>query len=248
MGKDRFREYSEKHIHFFEEDVPELLKSIMFLKVKGNREFSIVDLGCGDGRLIYPLYKKGLLEKAKDVVGVDISRERINRLSKNIPFVKGIVSDASYVKELADNSFDIVVCSQVIEHVKDDNKLISEIRRILKPGVGIAFISSVIKKWWGMYLFLKNGSFRLDPTHVREYSSKEEFISLIERNDLKPIKVKVQQIKYPFLDLVIRALISSNIVKPDPMFFQRVPALNNWRSRIKLPIIGYQTIEVTARK
>jgi len=65
-------------------------------------------------------------------VGVDISKERIERLRNELPFVKGIVSDALNVKELPDCSFDFIICSQLIEHVKDDHALVSVIKRLLK--------------------------------------------------------------------------------------------------------------------
>jgi SAM-dependent methyltransferase len=39
-----------------------------------------------------------------------------------------------------DNSFDFIFCSHVLEHIKEDTKAISEIKRVLKPG-GLAIIS-----------------------------------------------------------------------------------------------------------
>ncbi|GAH96681.1 unnamed protein product, partial [marine sediment metagenome] len=95
------------------------------------KDFKIVDLGCGDGRLLYALVKKGLLKNAKEVVGIDLSEERIKRVRQILPSVKGIVADACNAKELPDRYFDIVLCQQVIEHVPDDKALLKEIRRLL---------------------------------------------------------------------------------------------------------------------
>ncbi|HER25177.1 MAG TPA: class I SAM-dependent methyltransferase [Candidatus Atribacteria bacterium] len=33
-----------------------------------------------------------------------------------------------------DNFFDVIICTHVLEHVKDDQKAISELFRVLKPG------------------------------------------------------------------------------------------------------------------
>ena len=62
-----------------------------------------------------------------EIIGVDIYRARIERLKSNLPFVRGIVSDALNVKELPSHSFDFVICSQLIEHVEDDGALLLEI-------------------------------------------------------------------------------------------------------------------------
>ncbi len=41
--------------------------------------------------------------------------------------------------DFADASFDLIFCSHVLEHVRDDRKAISELRRVLRPG-GVAYI------------------------------------------------------------------------------------------------------------
>ena len=41
--------------------------------------------------------------------------------------------------DFPDQSFDVVICSHVLEHVREDRRAISELHRVLRPG-GIAFI------------------------------------------------------------------------------------------------------------
>jgi methylase of polypeptide subunit release factors len=94
MENNLFQSYSKKHVHFYGEDVSRLLELALTSLNKSVKKFSILDLGCGDGTLIFALYEKGLLGKAEEIVGVDISRVRIERLKTNLPFVKGIVADA----------------------------------------------------------------------------------------------------------------------------------------------------------
>ena len=72
-------------------------------------------------------------------------------------------------------SFDLVVSTQVIEHVPDDQAFVREIKRVLTSG-GLCVVSSVIKMHFGWYFYRnKQGERVLDPTHVREYSSAQEF-------------------------------------------------------------------------
>lgn len=46
---------------------------------------------------------------------------------------------------VADNSFDIVVCFHVLEHIPDEKKAMSELNRVLKPG-GVCYIQTPFKK------------------------------------------------------------------------------------------------------
>ncbi|RSN74931.1 hypothetical protein [Candidatus Methanodesulfokora washburnensis] len=98
-----------------------------------------------------------------------------------------------------------------------------------------------------MYFYFKNGSFKLDPTHVREYSSADELIDLIVSRGFEIIYVKTYQVMFPLLDMIIRLLIRFGLIEPIPDFFQRHRVLGKIR-HIKVPIVGYRIIEVLARK
>ena len=59
------------------------------------------------------------------------------------PYIsKDDLTDLSIFK---DNAFDIIICFHVLEHIIEDIKAISEIKRVLKPN-GLAFISVPLKK------------------------------------------------------------------------------------------------------
>jgi SAM-dependent methyltransferase len=247
MTLDSFTEYSTKNVHFLDENeqVSSLLEYSMRLANYYTKRPIILDLGCGDGKLIFVLYKRGLLRDAGKVIGVDISQDRITRMAKALPFVKGIASDALQVKSLPNSAADFVICSQVIEHV-DDKKLLVEIDRLLADR-GIAYISSVVKKWYGVYFYFRSGHFRLDPTHVREYSSLNEFVSLIPKESFDVIAVYNKSQSFPIIDLIIRFLIKFEFVEPDANFYHYHTFLGKLR-KLRLRIFGYQTCEVLVRK
>jgi 2-polyprenyl-3-methyl-5-hydroxy-6-metoxy-1,4-benzoquinol methylase len=240
-----FQNYSEKHVHFYDEAFPAFLE-LGFALIGDVEKPSIVDLGCGDGRLLFALHKKGLLNRFSEIVGVDISAERIGRMAKALPFVKGVVSDASNVKDYPSSFFDYVICSQVIEHVQDDGALVAEIRRLLKCG-GVAFISSVIKRWYGFYFYSCDGTSRLDPTHVREYSSVDEFVSLMQAEGVEVIYVETHQIMFPLLDLLLRLFVKSGLIEPEAGFFRKHTFLGKMRG-FRTPVVGYKNVAVLVRK
>ena len=245
MQDSLFQNYSKKHVHFYAEPVPVLIELGLNL-ISDIKKPNMADLGCGDGRLLLALYKKGLLNRFREIIGIDISQQRLDRLIKEMPFVKGIVSEASNVKSFSSSFFDYVICSQLIEHVQNDFGLITEIKRLLKSG-GVAFISSVIKHRYGFYLYFVNGKFKLDPTHIKEYSSVDEFLSLIQKTDFEVIDVKTRGIVFPILDLLLRSLIKFELIEPDAGFYRKHTSLHKLR-KFRVPIIGYNYVEVLVRK
>ena len=139
MDGEFFKEYSEKHVHFIDLSVPEMLEDLLRRLNEQNKQYSLIDLGCGDGRLLHALYSKGLLKNASKIIGVDISIERIEKMKKLCPFAKGIIADVCDLKQIPDNSFDVAISSQVIEHVPDDSKMLKEVYRILNQAGTFTF-------------------------------------------------------------------------------------------------------------
>ncbi len=84
----------------------------------------IVDLGSGSCE-----WNIGKLP----VTGVDLNKNMLEYAKSKGYLAEYKVSSIDEV-DFEDNSIDIVVISEVLEHIKDYNALINEIRRILKPG------------------------------------------------------------------------------------------------------------------
>jgi 2-polyprenyl-3-methyl-5-hydroxy-6-metoxy-1,4-benzoquinol methylase len=246
MADSSFRNYSRIHVQFYNTNVSMLLDSALTATNRSARKFSLLDLGCGDGGVIFALHKKGLLENAHEIVGVDISEDRIERLKSNLPFVKGIVADAVDVKRLSGSSFDFAICAQLIEHVQNEQGLITEIARLVKPG-GFAYLSSVVKRRCGVYIYFKQGSFRLDPTHLREFSSEKELLDLLTKERFEIVRAETHPIEFPLPELLLRLSIVSGLTKPDTEFFQKHKRLSRLRT-LRLRVPGYDTVEVLARK
>ncbi len=78
------------------------------------------------------------------VVGIDIDEKAIDFASNNFPRdnLEFQVGDAMKLA-FDDNSFDIVVCSHVYEHVPDAERLMAEIHRVLRPGGACYFSGNV---------------------------------------------------------------------------------------------------------
>jgi 2-polyprenyl-6-hydroxyphenyl methylase/3-demethylubiquinone-9 3-methyltransferase len=109
-----------------------------------------LDIGCGGG-----IIAEDLAEFSATVTGVDISTASLETARKH---AKENGLDINYMESyaeslpFADNSFELVTCCDVLEHVEDVDKAISEIERVLKPG-GI-FVYDTVNRTFMSYLAL----------------------------------------------------------------------------------------------
>lgn len=101
-----------------------------------NKESTVLDVGCGDGGIIK------FLPEAKKIVGLDISSLAINDAKKNLierNDVSFIKADACNKLPFPEKIFDIIICSETLEHVVDPYKAIKEIRRVAEDDAEIIF-------------------------------------------------------------------------------------------------------------
>lgn len=168
----------------------------------------ILDAGCGLG-----LYVRAFRRFSDEVYGVDIDPERIAQASRELPNLQ--VAPAESLP-FEDDSFDVVLSHEVLEHVTDDRAAAREAVRVLRPGGRL--IVFVPNRWWffethgiywrGVYHFgnfafvnwlpdaLRN---KLAP-HVRAYTGKQ-LRALFEG---LPVRVIVHTQIYPGYDNLVR--------------------------------------------
>ena len=226
-----------------------LLKRALFDLKSKKKLFSLIDIGCGQGDLLYLLKKGNYLKQAR-VTGIDIDKKAIQVFKKKIPWAKAIVADASHLKMLKKGSFDFVICNQVIEHVEDDEALILEIKRLLKTG-GFLYLTSVLKKWYGLYWHRnKFGQIVVDPTHVREYASSKEFTNLLTKQKFSLKNLKVIPAGLPLGDYFLLLLAQVGLIKMSNIKFYYLdnPKIYQMAKWFSLPLPGYATIIVLAKK
>jgi len=236
----QFDKYSKEQVQFYDGTAPKLLIDL----IKTRNPKSLADLGCGDGAILFHLQQKGLLKKNDCVVAIDLSETRLERVKKYIANVKTICCDVCDVKQLKDNKFDVVISTAVIEHVENDGKLLKEIYRVFKSG-GYLYISSVVKKWYGWWIYTCNGKITCDPTHLREYKSSEEFNKLLKYNKFKIGETHVYQFTPSLKNAFKRLMVKYNIISENNA---RSTKKFDFFSNIRIHVPGYCVIEVIARK
>jgi ubiquinone/menaquinone biosynthesis C-methylase UbiE len=235
-----FRKYSKENIHFYGSNISGLLVDA----ISKRKPKKVADFGCGDGAVLFFLKQAGLLDNCKEIIAVDLSGERLERVKDNLKGVKTIKSDVTRVSRIKNNELDFVICSQVIEHIKNENLLLKELHRVLKKD-GALFISSSSKKKYGFWIYRNNNMFVSDPTHVREYSSLDEFCNVIKSGGFK-INSSNYYSHHPSLsNFVIRFLIKKNIISEQAA---RGKFFKHFLSKFKIMAPGFGIVEVVAVK
>lgn len=115
-----------------------------WLSIIDYKKKKVLDIGCNTGILLIPL-----LERKIDVIGVDIVKEDIakarqNLATKKISVRKARVANAEKLP-FRTNFFDIVLMSDVLEHVGNPALAAKEAIRVTKPGGVI--LATVPNEW-----------------------------------------------------------------------------------------------------
>jgi len=137
----------------------------------------VLDLGCGEGRHVIAAY----LEQDVQAVGVDLSladlqtsREKFEAFAGPPQPRRSFSLSAANALQLpfADNSFDRVICSEVLEHIPDYQGALLEIARVLKPS-GL-FCASVPRAWPEKICWYFSSAYHnVEGGHLRIFESRQ---------------------------------------------------------------------------
>lgn len=123
---------------------------------KLNKHAHLLDAGCG-----YGIYTMMLAERGFRVDATDLEEERVKAISrrlheypeieKNITVTAGSLTSLPFPSE----SYDGIICSEVIEHITDHAKAVHELARVLTKGgtliLSVPHISEHNKKFFRMF-------------------------------------------------------------------------------------------------
>jgi len=108
----------------------------------------VLDIGCGDGFFSQQIH--AVTEAS--VNGMDISLRRLKQTA-----ARGISVEQCNLDEgicFKAETFDLVYCSEVIEHVIDPDWLLDEIWRVLVPGGNLILLTPNLAAWYNRLLLL----------------------------------------------------------------------------------------------
>lgn len=154
---------------------------------------TILDAGCGEGFTMNKLLQENI---GKKIEGIEYAKEAISLGKKIYPNL--IIKQASvYELPYKNNSFDLIICTEVLEHLEEPAKALKEMLRVTKryliisvPNEPLFMISNFLR---GKNI-PKLGN---DAGHINHWNP----LSL--KKYLTQNKVKVKKINFPFPWIVI---------------------------------------------
>jgi 2-polyprenyl-3-methyl-5-hydroxy-6-metoxy-1,4-benzoquinol methylase len=134
----------------------------------------VLELGTGPGTVTRILHAKGC-----KVTGVEMDPET---LATCAPFcertVQANLEDPQWAAPLAGDSFDVIICADVLEHLRNPRPLLNQLHGFLKPGGSVlmslpnaSHLTVVASLLGGRFPYQKNGL--LDHTHLKFYGRED---------------------------------------------------------------------------
>ena len=143
----------------------------------------ILDVGAGSNWVA-----KFMIPKRKEVYAVDISHDNIKKARDIYHEEKyhGFVADA-YSLPFRPNYFDVIIASEIIEHVVDPSKFVSVLTSYLKVG-GVLLISTPYKENIPQHLCIHCNKLTPANAHLHSFN-KEKILSLFNEENIQNVKI-----------------------------------------------------------
>ena len=151
-----------------------------YLKYLDKNDF-VLDIGCANGQHTLKVAKK-----VKKIIGFDINRKELSKAEREMQRRK--IKNVEFFEDSAEKNlkfksrtFDKVLLLDVLEHINNQNLLISEIWRVLKNSGGLILAVPNKNTSWKRLQRSVGLDYFADPDHKREYSESEIKEILLER-------------------------------------------------------------------
>jgi SAM-dependent methyltransferase len=146
---------------------------------------AVLDVGCGKAELAHDLVERA----GADVTGIDLNRASLDFARRHFASDRLRLVEADARTWEPDRSFDVVVLSNVLEHIDDRVGLLRRLASIVRPRQFLLRVP-VLERDWSVGLRRELGLFYFsDPTHYVEYD-REQFVAELDAAGIDPVEIQ----------------------------------------------------------
>jgi len=210
----------------------------LYKQIKDDLTGHVLEIGCGIGTMTNLLLSD---RKVTRITGLDIDKSNIELFKKNITSKKAIIKNIN-IENTTKNlgAYDSAVCINVLEHIKDDDRTIKNINKVLKKNGKLIMILPAIEKAYGTIDKADN--------HYRRYEKNKT------RDLLKNSGFEINKLKYMNFPGLIGWIYHGKIKKIDvheandlSLYDKLVPVFEKIE-KIITPLIGLSIVVVATKK
>jgi 2-polyprenyl-3-methyl-5-hydroxy-6-metoxy-1,4-benzoquinol methylase len=167
MESERLYNFSNPYSYYYDQSRSDTVKYLLDNATEMiGLNIHFLEVGCGSGYYIKFLSDLGV----ENIIGVDISFDKLIYLKNLIPKSELIVCDAQHLP-FRNNVFDLILCSEVIEHLPDPGLILREISYSTRK---LAVVSTPTKTtFYRLTLKFLGKDLKYGGTHLRELSQEE---------------------------------------------------------------------------
>ena len=172
-----------------------------FTKYEIASEGLMLDVGCGEGRHIF-----GVMQHYPNMkcIGIDPHDDSLKKAEEGYEYFQSIsnagaefMEASAYSLPFPDETFDLVVCSEVLEHLHNYMDAVDEIKRVLKKGG--KFYASVPASWPERICWSLSKEYQNQPGgHLRIFNQKDLVNEIKERGFIFLSSEKFHSIHSPY--------------------------------------------------
>src|SRR5262245_9388840 len=166
----------------------------------------VLEVGSGMGDLLAAL-------NATEAVGVDFSREMVDRAAIRHPEIKFTCADAHSLTDAVDGHFDLIILSDLVNDLWDTQEVLEQVARVSTPRTRL--VLNFYSRLWEPVLAVA-GSLRLaTPTLQQNWFTVDDVINLIQLTGFESIR-HYEEILWPVDTPVVAPLANRYLAKVWP--------------------------------